>query len=79
MNRLKELTITKEGFAFDPGTGESYRLTESAQKIMEWMKEDANIRNIAEKLSSCYSLSPESALEDVQELQLQLKLQGLIE
>ncbi|MEK7721694.1 MAG: PqqD family protein [Elusimicrobiota bacterium] len=79
MNRLKELTINKEGFAFDPRTGESYRLNESAQHVMACLQAGENIRKTAKILSAHYGLSIESALEDVQEFQLQLKLQGLLE
>ena len=78
MNHFKMLTINKGGFAFDPATGESYRLNESAQKIMEWLQEDEDVRKTAKKLSAYYDLSAETALEDVYEFQLQLKLQGLL-
>lgn len=78
MNALKELAVNKEGFAFAPRTGESYRLNESAQKILEWMQAGESVQKMARKLSALYGLSPESALEDVQEFQLQLKLQGLV-
>lgn len=78
MNHLRELAINKEGFAFAPGTGESYRLNESALKIMEWLRAGEGGRKIAKKLSAHYNIPLESAFEDVQEFQLQLKLQGLL-
>jgi hypothetical protein len=74
---LKQLAINDEGFAFDPRTGDCFRLNSSAQFIIRQLKLSKTEIETAKLLSAEFQVNPDQALEDVQDLMLQIKIQGL--
>jgi hypothetical protein len=76
--RLREIAINSDGFAFDPRSGESYRMNSTAQLIFNQLRIGMNITQISEALVRDFEVSLETAFEDVQDFLLQLKLQGLV-
>lgn len=78
LKRLQELATNQDGFAFDPRSGESFRMNESATFIFQMLRQGASVEKAAMTFASHYSLSRIQAFEDVQDFILQLKLNGLI-
>lgn len=76
--RLQEIAINADGFAFDPRSGESYRMNDSAQRIFIQLRNGMEPNQIADVLSKEVGQSSEKLFEDVQDFLLQLKLQGLL-
>ncbi len=79
MNKIKFLHITNKGMAFDPQTGESFQLNESARLIMELMQDQSELKNIITKMTEKYSISEEQALTDFLEFEIQMKILGLVQ
>ncbi len=76
--RLENLAINKNGFAFDPTTGETFTLNETAIKIVELMVKGESEKSIAQKLSEEFEVSSQEAFNDVLDFKERLKLYGLI-
>lgn len=78
LNKLKNLALSETGFLFDPATGNTFTLNESAIFILNALKQGLQQRQIAEALATGFEVSPAQALEDVSDALLQLKEVGLI-
>lgn len=78
LNKLKNLALSETGFLFDPATGNTFTLNESAIFILKALKHGLQQRQIAEALTTDFEVSPAQALEDVSDALLQLKEVGLI-
>ncbi|MBX3723993.1 MAG: HPr-rel-A system PqqD family peptide chaperone [Turneriella sp.] len=78
LNKLKNLALSETGFLFDPATGNTFTLNESAIFILNALKQGLQQRQIAEALTTDFEVSPAQALEDVSDALLQLKEVGLI-
>lgn len=78
LKRLQELATNQDGFAFDPRSGESFRMNESAAFIFKILRQGATLEKAATTYADCYQLSETQAFEDIQDFILQLKLNGLI-
>ena len=78
MSRLDTIAMNDSGFAFDPMSGESYSLNDSAQEIVELLKAGREAKEIAQHLSDEYAISFEDAYRDTLEFVEHLKLYGLV-
>lgn len=78
LNRLKNLALSDTGFLFDPATGNTFTLNESAIFILKSLKNGMQQRAIAETLSAEFEVSAAQALEDVSDALLQLREAGLV-
>ncbi len=76
--RVKNLAINQNGFAFDPSTGESFTLNETAKEVIEAMGEGQDERSIARRLAERYEVSEEEAYNDVLDFKERLNLYGLL-
>ena len=76
-NNLRQLAINDEGFAFDPRTGDCFKLNTTAQTILRALKLNKSTEQIATQISSEFGISELEALEDIQDFLFQLKIQGL--
>ena len=75
---LRQLAINDEGFAFDPRTGECFRLNSTAQFILKALKAGKPTEQVAHLLADDFKVPETSALEDVHDFLVQLKIQGLL-
>jgi len=78
LNRLKVLALSDTGFVFDPTTGNTYTLNESAVFILKALKKGNDRQEIARTLTQEFDVSELQAEEDVGDTLLQLKEAGLI-
>jgi len=49
--RIENLAVNKNGFAFDPTSGEAFTLNETAKEIIEDLARGVEEKEIAKKLS----------------------------
>ncbi len=76
--RIENLAINKNGFAFDPTTGETFTLNDTAREIIEDLAKGIDEKEIAKKLSKEYEVTEEEAFNDVLDFKEKLKLYGLL-
>jgi len=79
MSRVETLALNDSGFAFDPMSGESFTLNETAIEIIKAVKEGKSEREIAEQLSSVYEIETLDSFTDVLDFIKQLKNFGLVD
>jgi len=76
--RVNNLAINQSGFAFDPTTGESFTLNESAKKIIELISEGLEEKEIAKRVSEEFDVDEKEAYNDVLDFKERLGLYGLL-
>ena len=78
LNKIKNLALSETGFLFDPSTGNTFTLNESAVFILKSLKNGLQQQQIAEALAGEFEVSATQALEDVSDAFVQLREAGLI-
>lgn len=78
MSTLKQLNISQTGIAFDPQTGDSFQLNETAKTILELQQQNLSVEEIAQNISGRYQIPFEQALTDTLEFEVYLKILGLV-
>jgi len=76
--RIEDLAINTNGFAFDPTTGETFTLNETAKEIIEALIKGMDEKKIAKKIAAEYDVAEEEAFNDVLDFKEKLKFYGLI-
>lgn len=71
---LSRMAINEEGFMFDPRTGESFLLNETALQLMEGLKRGLDEEELAAELAEQWSIDLPQARRDVSEFLQQLRL-----
>ncbi len=79
MSRVEMMAINDTGFAFDPMSGESFTLNETAVEIIKALKVGKSEREIAEALSELYDVEALDSLTDVLDFIKQLKSFRLVD
>lgn len=72
MVEVKNWNLSEVGIVFDPQTGESFQLNQSAYLIVSLLKQDKNIEEIAQVLAQKYQITYEQALTDVLAFQVEM-------
>ena len=57
MSRLQTLAINAEGFAFNPMTGECFRLNETAEAVIAALRLGQTVEDVAKGVASDYGIS----------------------
>ncbi len=65
MNRLSKLAINKEGFIFDPTTGDSFTVNPTGLFIISNLRDGKSTEEIAEILSKEFDDTPEEISKDI--------------
>ncbi|WP_457592551.1 PqqD family protein [Hydrogenimonas sp.] len=76
--RVKNLAINQNGFAFDPSTGESFTLNETAKEVIEALGRGEDEKEVARRLAERYEVSEQEAYNDVLDFKEKLNLYGLL-
>jgi len=79
MSRLDTMALNDSGFAFDPMSGESFTLNETAIDIIKFIKEGKDENEVASLISGIYEIDTLSSLTDIMSFVKQLKMFGLVE
>jgi PqqD family protein of HPr-rel-A system len=78
LNKLKNLALSETGFLFDPSTGNTFTVNETAAFILNSMKSGLKRDAIAGALADEFDVSEQMAREDVSDTLLQLGEAGII-
>lgn len=73
---LKNLALSDTGFVFDPTTGNTYTLNETALGIVRHLKSDKTKEEIIQSILSEYEVDAEEIERDLSDLLIQLKELG---
>ncbi len=79
MQKLSQLALSDEGFAFDPNSGDSFLANSSALLIMKQLREGKSPSEIARAITGKYRVDMEDAARDVADFWLRLRSLGLAE
>lgn len=75
---LQNLALSDTGFIFDPSTGRTYTLNETAVFIIKHLKDSKKQETIITALMAEYDVERDNAERDFLDLVIQLKEMGLI-
>ncbi|MCB1190916.1 MAG: HPr-rel-A system PqqD family peptide chaperone [Leptospiraceae bacterium] len=78
INYLKNIAVSDTGFMFDPATGNTFTLNETALYIVNLLKEDKTKEQIISQIAEEYEVSVEQIERDMSDLLIQLKELGLV-
>ena len=67
MPRLFRLSLTNQGFAFDPATGESFVLNPTGATVLRGLQDGQNEGQLAQTLSQRFGISLDIAAHDIGE------------
>ena len=77
--RLRELALSDSGFVFDPMTGHTFTVNTSGLLILRWLKDGAELEEVAQRLASEFEVEPgEDPARDVQDFLAQLRECGFV-
>jgi len=76
-NTLARMALNEEGFMFDPQTGESFLLNETARDLLEGLKQGLDQQALVERLATDWGLDSAEAERDVMDFLQQLRTLGL--
>jgi len=74
---LTRMAINDEGFMFDPHTGESFLVNETARLLLDGIKQGVDEAELAQRLSEHWSIESDQAQRDVTDFIQQLRILGL--
>ena len=75
--RLQQLATNNEGFCFDPGTGETYQLNESAQILLTALRSGSSEVEAAKILAEAFTITLSEAQSDTYEFIQMLRIYGV--
>jgi hypothetical protein len=78
-NRLKDLMINDNGFAFDPRSGITYNLSPTGVDVVAWLKQGIDGDAIVERLTDKYEVASDTARHDLQSFLSALRKYALID
>lgn len=77
MTPFQSLDVTEDGFAFDPCTGESYTLNQSAWLVLQRLQQGEDSKQIAHFLAGNFGIPQSTVERDIADFFQQLNLFGL--
>jgi PqqD family protein of HPr-rel-A system len=78
-NRLKDLMINDNGFAFDPRSGITYNLSATGMEVVGWLKQGLDGDAIVQRLTDKYEVADDTARGDLQSFLSTLRKYALID
>lgn len=78
MEKLAQLALNDEGFAFDPTSGDSYQVNHVGLFILNGLREGKEDPEVAQMLTEEYEVSQEDANRDMADFSGRLKTFGLV-
>ena len=79
MKRVRNLAMNEYGVVFDPGTGESFTINETANMIIRSLQSGRSVKGVVEEFSEIFDADPERIRSEVTDFVDILKLKGLYE
>jgi hypothetical protein len=75
---LANLSLSPEGLAFNPATGDTFMVNETGATILKAIQAGSDLGDIAQVLTNTYALPPETAQRDVFDFHDRLRSFGLV-
>ncbi|WP_456457212.1 HPr-rel-A system PqqD family peptide chaperone [Thermovibrio sp.] len=79
MGIIERLAISKDGFIFDPATGNSYTVNSTGLFILNLLREGKSEEEIVDALVENFDVSQDEAKRDLLDFLEQLRINGLLE
>jgi len=79
MGVIERLAISKDGFVFDPATGNSYTVNSTGLFILNLLREGKSEDEIVSALVENFDVSENEARRDLLDFLEQLRINGLLE
>ncbi len=79
MGIIERLAISKDGFIFDPATGNSYTVNSTGLFILNLLREGKSEEEIVNALVENFDVSQDEAKRDLLDFLEQLRINGLLE
>jgi len=76
--KLSRLALNDEGFAFDPATGDAFRLNRTAVKLVRGVQAGRGEMELAQQISDEFDTPHDRALRDVGDFFIRLKSLSLL-
>ncbi len=73
LEKLPVLAVNHDGFVFDPTTGDSYVLNPTGLAILQGLQDGIDEGQLASDLSEQFTVSEDSALQDVSDFVTRLR------
>jgi PqqD family protein of HPr-rel-A system len=79
VSRLRDLAISDAGFVFDPLTGHTYNVNETALAVLNALKAGASLDAVVAGMRDTFDVDPDTDLaRDLDDLLAHLREQGLV-
>jgi len=78
MQRLKDLAISDTGFVFDPFSGATYTVNDTARCVLDGLKKGLHRDELVALLAGRFETAGEDLARDLDELVQSLRLFGLV-
>jgi PqqD family protein of HPr-rel-A system len=78
MSNLRRLATNDEGFVFDPATGDSFVVNESAALLIRGLQEGLDESRLTQRLTDRFDVDRDRAAADIDDFLLQLKTLRLV-
>ena len=78
MQRLKDLAISDTGFVFDPFSGATYTVNDTARCVLDGLKRGLRRDELVALLADRFETAGEDLARDLDELVQSLRLFGLV-
>jgi len=79
LERLKDLMLNDNGFAFDPRTGLTYTISVTGLTVIRGLKEELDEAQIVERIVADYEVDSRTAARDVRRFLESLRRLGLVD
>ena len=74
MTSFKHWHLSEAGMAFDPQTGESFHLNETARHLLRLLRQGKTLEETTQEVAEAFGISYEQALTAALEFQVQLEI-----
>lgn len=74
MTSFKQWNLSESGMAFDPQTGESFHLNETARQILRLLRQGKTLEETTAEIAKKFGIPYEQALTAALEFQVQLEM-----
>ena len=79
VSRLRQLAINESGFIFDPLTGHTFTVNETALAVIQALKQGGSVEQIAAQLGSDFEIDGgEDLARDIDDFLSRLREHGLV-
>lgn len=78
MSAVKRLAMNDEGFVFDPATGDSFVVNETAAALLRGLQEGLDEAQLARRLAERFDVDDHRSSTDVDDFLMQLRVLRLV-